>query len=146
MNIKKILDDCVDEMYSMENGVFIAHPDEIILECGDAYMTRKNIKHIVEHRKGARQSIEEIKEMLGRLSEVILESDFETLNTNSKHPDSILRVKVFKSWERAVAIVMSAPTEDRRLIITAYPYRLMFAYFLLLKKLNASAAGKTPSS
>lgn len=142
----EVLYACIDEMYPMGDGIFIDRPDEVVLECGNIYLTRKQVKHIIEHRKGAHQSIDEVRQLLSKLPEVILEFDFEISNTNLKYPDSILRVKVFKSWERSLVLVMSAPINGKRLIITVYPYRLIFAYFLLLKKLNTSAAGKTPSS
>jgi hypothetical protein len=83
--MEKVLDACVDEMYPMEKGVFIDRPEEIVLQCGDGYLTRRQIKHIVENRKAERGSARDIKQ-----------------------------------------------------------YRVVYAYFLLLKKLNASAAGKTP--
>jgi hypothetical protein len=141
---KEALYACIDEFYLTGKGIFIERPDEIILQCGDGYMTRRHLKHIVEQRKDDHHTSEEIKKMLDDVSNIIQNFDFEIANSNRKYPGSVLRVKVFKSRERGAVVVMDAPINAKRPIITTYPYRLTFAYFLLLKKLHASAAGEAP--
>jgi hypothetical protein len=141
---KQALYACVDEFYLLEKGVFIERPDEIVLQCWDGYMTRRKLKHIVEQRKEDHHPAEDIKRMLDDASIIVKNFDFETVNPNKKYPGSIIRVKVFKSRERGAIVVMDAPIYEKRPIITTYPYRSTFAYFLLLEKLHASAAGEAP--
>lgn len=145
MDAKKILEACVDEMCALEKGILIARPDEIILQCGDGYMTRRQLKHIVEQRKAELLSPEEIKRLLDLAQQVITGFDFETYNKNPRYSGSIMRIKVFKNQERSIAVVMDQKTQGGRAVITAYTYKLVYAYFRLLEKLNASTAGKTPT-
>ena len=146
MNDREILHACVEEMYAIEKGMLIPRPEDIVLKYADSCLNRKQIKHIIEQRKAEGKSPEEIKQILDRVPSVIDHFDFEMLNPNQKYPGSILRVKVFKGAEQGIVAVMDAEINGQRDIITIYSCRPMFAYFLQLKKLHATAAGKTPHS
>ncbi len=134
----------VDEMYDLAAGTIIKYPERVIFRFGDVSVTRKQIKHVIEHRKADGKSAEEIKQILSYALRTIFEFDFEIKNPTSKYAESILRVKAFKAWNRAIVLVLDKEKEGQRGLITIYPYRLLGAYFLLLKKLHTSAVGKTP--
>jgi hypothetical protein len=146
METENILNACVDEMYHLEKGIFIARPDEVIVRCGDGHITRRQVKHVIEQRKADGATPEEVKLILHHVPAVIIKPDFQVPNLNPRYPDSIIRVKVFKSWERGVITVLDREADNGRGLITAYSCRPTYAYFFQLKKLNASAAGKTPHS
>jgi hypothetical protein len=142
------LNACVDEMYGINKGMPILRPNEDVFRVGNVRATRKQIKHVIEQRKADGKSVEEIKKILSYLPAAIADFDFEIPNGNPKYPGSVMRIKVFKGWGYGLAIVldreMYRETCGKRDLITAYPHQPIFAYSLLLKKLNTSAAGKTP--
>lgn len=133
-------------MYSLKKGIHIEYPDEVLSRFGDVCLKRKQAKHIIEQRKAEGKSIEEIQKIFDRVPEVITSFDFEMLNPNQKYPGSILRVKFFRGRREGIVVVVGQEMEGLRSVITAHQCRLIYAYLLLLKKLNTSAAGKTPGS
>jgi hypothetical protein len=142
--IQIALNACVNEMYDTDKGMPILRPDEEIFCVRNVRATRKQVKHIIEQRKADGKSIEEIKMIIGYLPILITNPDFEIFNPNQTHPGSVMRVKMFKMWQYGVVVVLDREMNDLRDLITAYPQRPISVYFLLLKKLNTSAAGKTP--
>ena len=143
-NTQEALCDCVREMYSLGNGEHIVHPDKVIFQLKDIQITRKQIKHVIEQRKAEGKSADEIRCIISYIPKTIIDFDFEIINQNQKYAGSILRVKVFKKWGCGMVVAIDKEVDGRRDLITAYPYRSISAYFLLLKKLHTSAAGKTP--
>ena len=89
---------------------------------------------MVEQRKAEGKSREEIKNIVCDIPSVILSLDFEIANQNKTYEGSVL-------WR---VVVMDKEVDGRRGLITAYPCRPAYAYFLLIEKLHTSAAGKTP--
>lgn len=142
--IRVALNACVDEMFPMDKGIIIEYPNEEVFRIGDVRTTRKQIKHVIEQRKTDGKSIDEVKKIFAYLPIAIADSDFEILNPNQTYSESVMRVKMFKGWRHGIAIVLDKEINDWRDFITAYPQRPISAYFLLLKKLNTSTAGKTP--
>lgn len=143
--IRKILHAHTEEMYIMERGVFIARPEEKI-RFGDAILSRKQTKHIVEHRKSEGKTIADIKEVFDHLPQTVIDPDFEVPNLNPKYPESVVRVKVFAEWERSVVVVLDKKNNGTRDVITAYVCSPKHAYLLKKKRLYTSAAGETPHS
>ena len=134
----------VDEMYSMEKGVLIKNP-YACTRIGDALLTRKQIKHIIEQRKTEGKSAEEIKEIIDHIPAAIMEFDFEILNSNPRYSGSSIRYKVFHESEQGIAVVLDKQAKDGRAVITSYlcsPAKI----FKIQKKLHTSAAGETPHS
>src|SRR5581483_9977148 len=82
-------------MFNLEKGVPIAEPEQGI-RIGDGFLTRKQVKHIVEQRKAEGKSLAEIKDLIDHIPATILECDFELSNRNLKYIGSIMRCKVFK--------------------------------------------------
>ncbi len=145
MDIKNILHACVDEMYNMEKGAFIARPDEA-LHVGDGLLTRRQIKHIIEQRKAERKSAEDVKQILAWVPEVITAFDFEMTNWNQSYQGSIVRAKIFHEHDRGLVVVMDKKEYDKRGVITAHEYSPKHLHLLQKKKLDTTAAGKTPHS
>lgn len=131
-------------MYGLSKGERITRPDEIIFWSGNICATRKHIKHIVEQRKAEGKSLEDIQHIIRHIPKTIVNFDFEIANPNQKYNGSVLRVKVFKKWGYGIVAAIDEEVDGRRDLITAYSCRSIYAYFLLLKKLHTSAAGKTP--
>lgn len=145
MDIKNILDACVDEMYGMEKGAFIARPDEAI-PIGDGMLTRRQIKHIIEQRKAERKSAEEIKTVLALIPEAIVNPDFEVMNWNRAYRESIVRAKIFYETDRGVIVVMDRELRGKRNVITGYLCSPKRVSRIENKMLHTTAAGKTPDS
>ena len=143
--IRKFLHDAVDEMYCTRKGVFIQRSEERI-EFGDACLSRKQTKHIIERRKNEGKSAIEIKDILDHVPRAVIDPDFEVPNTNPKYPGSVIRAKVFEGWERGVLVVLDKSSGGKRDIITAYLCNPKNAYLLKKKRLGTSAAGETPHS
>ncbi|MGD1003788.1 MAG: hypothetical protein ABR884_04460 [Minisyncoccia bacterium] len=141
---KEALCDCVREMYPLSKGERIVHPDKVIFRSKDIRTTRKQIKHVIEQRKAEGKSADEIRRIISYIPKTIIDFDFEIVNSNQKYAGSMLRVKVFKKWGCGMVAAIDKEVDGRKDLITAYPYRYISAYFLLLKKLHTSAAGKTP--
>src|ERR1700733_382571 len=133
----------VDEMYRMEQGVLIIQPNKDV-RISDALLTRKQIKHIVEQRKAEGKLIEEIKEIIEHIPAVVTAPDLELPNKNPKYPASVMRFKIFEEWERGLVVVMDRKKGATRKVITAHLYSRT-RIRSLQEKLNASAAGETPS-
>jgi hypothetical protein len=146
METESILSACVDEMYHLEKGIFIHRPDEIIARCGDGHITRRQVKHVIEQRKADGATPEEVKLILHHVPQTIIKPDFQVSNSNLRYPDSVIRVKVFRSWKHGLMVVLDKETDSGRGLITTYPCHAVDAYFFQLKKLNTSAAGETPRS
>lgn len=142
--MEELLRACVDEMYGLDKGDHITDPDEVVFQLKNVYVTRKQIKHVIEQRKAEGRSLEEVREVVGNIPKTISNFDFEMVNSNQKYAGSVLQIKVFNKWERGMVVVLDKEMYGRKSLITAYPYRLVSSYFLLLKKLHTSAAGKTP--
>jgi hypothetical protein len=142
--IRRVLCTYVDEMYPMERGVFIADPQKTLL-IGDCRISRRQIKYVVEQRKAEHKSLKEVIEIINLIPETISTSDFEGPNYSPKYPRSIIRAKVFSEWEQGMVVVLDQERAGARDLITAHLYSPdnMDA---LRKKLDTSAAGKTPHS
>jgi len=128
-------------MYPMRKGIFVSRPNEAVT-MKDGRLNRKQIKHIIEHRKAEKKSMAEIKAILDHIPETIADYDFEVMNLNPKYPGSVIRGKIFQ--ERGIVVVLDRKIETIRDVITAYLCSPKHLRRLKNKKLHTSAAGETP--
>jgi hypothetical protein len=140
--IKKALHACVGEFYLLEKGAIIQDPNADI-RIGDCRITRRQIKHVVEQRKAENKSLEEVAQVINLIPEVILKPDFEAQNYSQKYPGSVIRAKTFTTLDQAMVVVLDEKHKKFRDLITAHLYS-PDKMDLLKKKLNITAAGKTP--
>lgn len=137
----KIFNDWIDEMYQMEKGAPILRPNEE-LRFGDARITRKEAKHIIEQRKDEGKSPASIKKLFAYIPEAVMDPDLELPNPNPRHKRSTLRIKILAKGEGIIAVV-SKEKDGCKDIITAFT-RDPRGIKRLNQKLQESASGETP--
>jgi hypothetical protein len=133
--IQKI-NDYIDEFFPMGKGEVIRDPGEIILFFRDIYISRRSLKHIVEQRSindGLGSC--EIKLLIRRLGEVLLDPEIVIKSNSEKYRDSSTYGRFNPGENQAVMAIIDYADKNKKYLITAF-YKEEKQFLKLLKKKN----------
>jgi hypothetical protein len=111
--------DCVREFYLLEKGAVILNPQYGVI-IGNAFFSRKSIKHIVERRKDEGKSVEDILMIFEGIPRVIEYPEFIIKNDSLNYPNSIAQGIFFEELNRGIVVILSDFIQEKRHLITAY--------------------------